>query len=94
MVWAILKLPLLTPSREHLPAFTRLCLGLVPGLLLGLAIAATAYCLRIWIPKTDPGHSWLAFLATAAAVLGLVMLPTIIAIYLPLVGALNSLAHN
>ena len=94
MVWAMLKLPLLTPSRDHLPAFTRLCLGLVPGLLLGLAIAATAYCLRIWIRKTNPGHSWVAFLATAVAALGLVMLPTIVAIYLPLVDTLNHLVHN
>jgi len=94
MVSVILKLPLLIPSRDTLPAFTRLCLGLGPGLLLGLAIAATAYCLRVWIRKPDPGHSWVAFLATAVAALGLVMLPTIVAIYLPLVGALNRLAHN
>jgi hypothetical protein len=35
-----------------------------------------------------------AFLATTVAALGLVMLPTIVVIYLPLLAALNSLAQK
>ena len=77
-----------------LPAFTRLCMGLGPALLVGLAILATGYCVWVWTRKTDSRCSWVAFLATTVGALGLVMLPTIVAIYLPLVDALNSLASK
>jgi hypothetical protein len=90
----ILRLPPMAARGRMLPAFTRLCMGLGPYLLLGLAILATAYCLRVWLRKTDTGNSWVAFLATTVAALGLVLLPTIVAIYLPVVDALNHLAHN
>ena len=90
----ILRLPTMAAPGRVLPAFTRLCMGLEPYLLLGLAILATAYCLRVWIRKTDTGNSWVAFLSTSVAALGLLMLPTIVAIYLPLVDALNHLAHS
>jgi hypothetical protein len=93
-VASILRLPIMAARGHPLPTFTNLCMAVGPYLLLGLGMAATAYCLRVWVRKTDPGHSWVAFLATAVAALGLVMLPTIVAIYLPLVGALNRLAHN
>lgn len=91
----ILRLPpMAAPGGHALPAFTRLCMGLGPYLLLGLAILATAYCLRVWMRKTDTGNSWVAFLATTVAALGFVMLPTIVAIYLPVVDALDHLAHK
>ena len=90
----ILRLPMMAARDRVLPAFTRLCMGLGPYLLLGLAVLATAYCLRVWMRKTDTGNSWVAFLATTVAALGLVMLPIIVAIYLPVVDALNHLAHN
>lgn len=44
--------------------------------------------------KTEAGNSWVGFLATAVAALGLVMLPTIVALYLPLVDTLNQLARK
>jgi hypothetical protein len=68
--------------------------GLGPYLLLGLAILATAYCLRVWMRKPDTGNSWVAFLSTSVAALGLLMLPTIVAIYLPVVDALNRLPRS
>lgn len=90
----ILRLPIMAARGRPLPAFTNLCMAVGPYLLLGLGITATAYCLSVWVRKTDSGHSWVAFLATAVAALGLVMLPTIVAIYLPLVDTLNHLAQN
>jgi drug/metabolite transporter superfamily protein YnfA len=77
-----------------MPAFTQLCIGLGPGLLLGLAIAAGGYCVWVWTRKGDNRSSWVGFLATAGAALGLLMLPTIVAIYLPLADALNRLASK
>ena len=87
----ILRLPTMAAPGRVLPAFTRLCMGLGPYLLLGLAILATAYCLRVWMRKTETGISWVAFLFTSMAALGLLMLPTIVAIYLPVVDVLNRL---
>jgi hypothetical protein len=93
-VSTILRLPYMAVRGRPLPAFTSLCMAVGPYLLLCLGIVATAYCLRVWTRKSDPGHSWVAFLATSVAALGLVMLPTIVAIYLPVVDALNHLARN
>jgi hypothetical protein len=56
-----------------------------------LPIVATAYCLWVWIRKGENRNSWVAFLATATAALLFVTLPSIVAIYLPLVNALNHL---
>jgi hypothetical protein len=90
----ILRLPHMAARGRPLPAFSILCMAVEPYLLLGLALAATAYCLRVWVRKTDAGNSWVAFLATTIAALGLVMLPTIVALYLPLVDSLNQLARR
>lgn len=93
-VLSILRLPHAGVSGRPLPAFTSFFMELGPYLLLGLGIAATAYCVRVWTRKADTGHSWVAFLATTVAALGLVMLPTIVAIYLPLLAAVNGLAQK
>ena len=90
----MMRLPLMAAHGRMLPGFTRLCMGLEPYLLLGLAILATAYCLRVWMRKTETGISWVAFLSTSMAALGLLMLPTIVAIYLPVVDALNRLPRS
>src|SRR6476646_9210457 len=81
-VWVVLQLPSMVRLHGvelHLPAFTRLCLGLGTWTVAGLAIVATAYCLRVWIRKTDNRSSWVAFLATGTAALLFVMLPAIVA---------------
>lgn len=85
----ILRLPPMAAPGQQLPAFSRFCMGLGPFVLLGLAILATCYCVWVWTRKTDNRGSWVGFLATAVAALGLVMLPIVVAIYLPLVQALN-----
>ena len=93
-VWALLQLPSMV--RVHgvslqLPAFTRLCMAVGPGLVIGLAALATGYCLWVWFRKRDRPGSWVEFLATATGFLFLVTLPVIVAIYLPLVAAIQSL---
>ena len=93
----ILKLPVMTATAAQgrvLPAFTRLCMGLGPALLLGMTVVAAAYCVWVWTRKVDNRSTWVGFLATAVASLGLLMLPTLVAIYLPLVDALNHLASK
>jgi maltodextrin utilization protein YvdJ len=75
----------------QLPAFTRFCMALGPSVVMGLWIVASCYCLWIWCRKHDRPGSLVAFIATATAALFLVSLPVLVAIYLPLVAALQSL---
>jgi drug/metabolite transporter superfamily protein YnfA len=77
-----------------LPAFTRLCMGLGPSVVIGLAALATAYCVWVWLRKAESRNSWVGFLAAATGSLFLVTLPVVVAIYLPLVKALQSLPAN
>jgi hypothetical protein len=106
LVWALLQLPpmvrvhllQLPPMvRVHgvalqLPAFTRFCMALGPSVILGLAMLATGYCVWVWLSKAEARRSWVGFLATATGSLFLVTLPIVVAIYLPLVNALQSLS--
>ena len=96
----ILKLPLMVqpaiarvssvpPEPVVLPAFTRLCMGAGPILLGALAVVAVAYCIFIWVRKAERPAPWTGFLATTMSALVLVLLPTIVAIYIPLVDFLN-----
>ena len=94
LVWLLLQLPRLVRlhgGELQLPAFTRLCMGLGPGVVIGLATLATGYCLWVWLRKAENRSSWVGFLATATAALVFLILPTIVAIYLPLVKALQDL---
>jgi hypothetical protein len=94
LVWALLQLPLMV--RVHgvapqLPAFSRFCMGVGPIIVIGLALFATAYCVWVWFRKTENRASWVGFLATAKGSLFLITLPIVVAIYLPLVSALQFL---
>ena len=94
LVWALLQLPLMI--RMHgaplpLPGFTILCRAVGPGLVIAMSALATGYCLWVWFSKRDRPGSWVGFLATATGSLFLVTLPVMVAIYLPLVGAIGSL---
>jgi hypothetical protein len=94
LVWALLQLPLMVKLHGvelHLPAFTRFCMALGPGVCIGLGTLATGYCVWVWLRKAEAGNSWVGFLATGTGVLFLVTLPIVMAIYLPLVNALQSL---
>jgi hypothetical protein len=75
----------------HLPGFTRLCMALGPVLLISLVALAAGYCLWVWVRKAETRRSWVSFLATATGCLFLMTLPIVVAIYLPLVNALQHL---
>jgi hypothetical protein len=95
-VWALLQLPAMVRMHgveQHLPAFTTLCISWSTWVAVGLAIVATAHCLRVWFSKPQQRpNSWVAFLAAATGSLLLITFPIIIAIYLPLVDALQHVA--
>ena len=90
MVQAMMaKLPPGPPGQSSLPAFTRLCMAAGPFLLAVLALVALSYCIYVWVRKAERQASWIGFLATTMSALVLVVLPTVVAIYLPLVEFLN-----
>jgi len=74
-----------------LPAFTQLCIRFRP-LLVVLPILAAAYCIYVWVRKTDERRSWVGFFAATMCALVLVTLPTMVAAYLPLIESLSRLA--
>lgn len=86
---ATARLPGVLPGQAVLPAFTRLCMAVGPVLLAALALLALAYCIYVWVRKAERPASWIGFLATAMSALVMVLLPTVVAIYIPLVDFLN-----
>jgi len=67
LVWALLQLPLMVKLHGvelHLPAFTRFCMALGPGVCIGLGTLATGYCVWVWLRKAEAGNSWVGFRAT------------------------------
>ncbi len=98
----ILKLPLMVqpatarlasasvrPGQAVLPAFTRVCMAAGPVLLAVLAFLALGYCIYVWVRRAERPAAWVGFLATTMSALVLVLLPTVVAIYIPLVDFLN-----
>lgn len=96
----ILKLPLMVqpatarlasvpPGQAVLPAFTRFCMGAGPIVLATLALLALAYCIYVWVRRVERQAPWFGFLATTMSALVLVLLPTLVAIYIPVVDFLN-----
>ena len=86
---ATARLPSVSPGQAVLPAFTRLCMGAGPVLLAALVVLALGYCLYVWVRKAERPASWIGFLATTMSALVVVLLPTLVAIYIPLVDFLN-----
>jgi len=84
-----LKLPSVPSEPTGLPAFTRLCMTAGPFLLAAFVLLALSYCLYVWVRKAERQPRWIGFLATTTSALLLVVLPTVVAIYLPLVEFLN-----
>jgi hypothetical protein len=93
LLWCILHLPSLVAHGQTLPAFTILCVGLRPVMIV-LPILAAIYCLWIMFRKAERLPSWVTFFATTMSILVLVTLPTLIATYLPLANAVNHLASK
>ena len=99
----ILKLPVMVlPAAARLrsapieqlslPAFTRLCMAAGPVLLAAFALGALVYCIYVWTRKAGSSMPWTGFLATTMSGLVLVLLPAVVAIYIPIVDFLNHLA--
>jgi hypothetical protein len=99
----ILKLPLMVqaasarlsqaaPGQHVLPAFTRLCMGAGPVLLGILALLALGYCIYVFARKAERPAPWTGFLATTMSALVVVLLPCVVAIYIPLVDVINRLS--
>jgi hypothetical protein len=86
---AIARLPSVPPGQAVLPAFTRVCMAVGPVLLAGFAVLALGYCIYVWLRKAGRPSSWTGFLATTMSALVLVLLPSVVAIYIPLVDFLN-----
>jgi hypothetical protein len=86
---AIARLPSVPPGQAILPAFTRFCMAVGPVVVVVLAILALGYCIYVWVRKAECAASWTGFLATTMSALLLVLLPSLVAIYIPLVDFLN-----
>jgi hypothetical protein len=76
-------------EQAALPAFTRLCMGAGPVLLAVFGLLALGYCIYVWARKAERVAPWTGFLATTMSALVLVLLPSMVAIYIPLVDFLN-----
>ena len=86
---ATARLPSVGAGHAVLPAFTRFCMAAGPILLAVLALLALGYCIYVWVRKAERPAPWTGFLATTMSALVLVLLPTVVAIYIPLVDFLN-----
>jgi len=86
---AIARLPSVGPGQAVLPAFSRFCMAAGPVVLAVFALLALGYCIYVWVRKAERPASWTGFLATTVSALVLVLLPTLVAIYIPLVDFLN-----
>ncbi len=94
-LWGLPRVSGAVPLGGHAqPSSTRLCLGLGPGVLMALVVVATCHCIWACTRKGDRRPSWVAFLSTATAVMSFTMLLVLLAAYLPLMSALNLLAHK
>jgi hypothetical protein len=95
ITWAILTLApqVRRADPAALPAFTRLCISLRP-LVIALPMVAVIYCIWVWSRKADRVPSWVGFFAAATGALVLVTLPALVAAYLPLLSAVNTLASK
>ena len=83
------RLPSVPPGEAVLPAFTRFCMVAGPVLLAALALLALGYCIYVWVRRAERPMPWVGFLATTMSALVLVLLPTVVAIYIPLIDFLN-----
>ncbi len=86
---AIARLPSVQPGQAVLPAFTRVCMEVGPLVVAALAVSAIGYCMYVWVRKVERQPSWTGFLSATMCALVLILLPSIVAIYIPLVDFLN-----
>ena len=85
-LWGMLTLisHVLPRVSDDPPAFTELCVGLRP-LLIVLPVLAAAYSLYVSIQKAKIRRSWVPFCTATAGSLVTITLPTLIAVGLPVI---------
>ena len=85
-LWGMLRLTegYMHRVSDYPPQFTQLCVSLRPTFVV-LPILALAYCIYVWCRKADPRRNWVGFFAAITATLMLILLPTLIAVWLPMV---------
>ena len=90
----LIKNTAVTMVENHpIPAFVRLCFNLQPLLLL-LPLLAAAYCLVVWVRKSDGQQSWVGFFATTMYALVLLGFPVVITSWLLLVQFIELVAKR
>jgi hypothetical protein len=87
----MLKMPTMVArsSGALMPPFARLCVSCGPLLMAGLVFSAVAYCIYVWTRKDDNRASWVAFLATSASVLLVVLMPAVVALFITVADFIN-----
>jgi hypothetical protein len=85
-LWAMLKLTASYMHRgpHHPPAYTQFCVDLRTAFVVP-PILALAYCVYVWIRRSEPRPSWAGFFAVTMGLYVLAMLPTLVAVWLPMV---------
>jgi hypothetical protein len=85
-LWAMLKLTAGFMHRvsDHPPAYSQFCVEWRAAFVV-LPILALSYCVFVWLRKADKGPSWVGFFAATTGAFVLTMLPTLVAVWLPMV---------
>ena len=76
-------------ANQPLPAFTVFCQGLRPVIFYVLPALALIWCVIVWVRKTENRNSWQGFFAITASVIMLASFPIIIAVFIPMVRAIE-----
>jgi hypothetical protein len=84
-LWAMLTLvsKVMLRVSDQPPLFTQLIVDLRPLLIL-LPVLVAGYCLFVWIRKAERSPNWVGFFAGTMMALVLFMLPTMVAVWLPI----------
>ena len=77
-------------SGDQVPAFTTLCLNLRPLLIL-LPVIAAVYCLYVWFRRGPTRAPWQGFFASTMAVLVFLLLPCMLAVWLPVLSMIEKI---
>jgi hypothetical protein len=97
LLWWMLTLVLQATQRFlpgfRVPPFTSLCISLRPALII-LPISAVACCVYAWARRIESREAWLGFFAALVMALQLMMLPVVIAAWLPLLNIIEKIGSK
>jgi hypothetical protein len=85
-LWAMLTVvsTLMLRVSDQPPLFTQMIVGFRP-LLVVLPILVVGYCLFIWFRRSEGTRHWVGFFAGTMMALVVITLPTMVAVWLPVV---------